>query len=176
MRMNRTWMQVIVFSIILVIGIVTVIFNLQASDDNDMPEVGDKPPAFSLYGLDDQKHELAEWSGKLIVLNFWGTFCPPCRNEMPALQEQFDKWNEQGVTVVGVSVDKNKVTVDNFISQYGISFPILLDMDEQVRSSYSIMYYPTTFFILPNGEVGHVQVGEMTSSFIESKIKQLLAK
>ncbi len=176
MRMNRTWMQVIVFSVIIVIGIVTVIFNLQTSNDNDLREVGDKPPVIRLSGLDGQKHDLAEWSGKLIVLNFWGTFCPPCRNEMPALQEQHDKWKEQGVAIIGVSVDKNKVTVDNFISQYGITFPILLDRDEQVRTSYSIMYYPTTFFILPNGKVAHVQVGEMTQSFIDSKIQELLAK
>ncbi len=175
MKVNRRWIQIIVFSMILMIGTITIVNNIISSKDSKDLQVGERPPAFSLLGLDGNMHELAAYSNKLILINFWGTFCPPCRNEMPALQRQYEKWNPQGVEFIAISVDKNKVTVENFINELNIKFPILLDLKETVRMQYGILYYPTTFFVLPNGKVAHKQIGEMNEAFIDQTIQSLLS-
>ena len=78
-------------------------------------------------------HELSDYKGKPVLVNFWGTFCPPCKEEMPDLQKMYDKWKSQGVVFLEVNVDKNKVTVQSFMDQYKLNMPVLLDAKEVVR-------------------------------------------
>ncbi len=105
-----------------------------------------KPPSLSFFGLDQQVHQLADYEGKALVINFWGTFCPPCVNEMPALQKQYDQWKDDNVVVLGINLSESRVTVQSFIDRYAITFPIIIDNDNEIRNKYNVMSYPTTFF------------------------------
>jgi peroxiredoxin len=171
MGKNKKWVQLAIFAVIVVIGALTLGNNLFLSDKK--PTIGSKAPDFTLVGLDGNQHQLSDYKGKTVVLNFWGTFCEPCRDEMPALDRQHEKWKDKNVVVLGSNIGERPVSVKSFIEQYNIKFPILLDDREEIRKRYGVKDYPTTFFIKPDGKVGHIQIGEMTEGFIEQTITSL---
>jgi len=167
---HKRWVQLGIFAVVLVIGVLTIINNLSSSDSKSYPQVGDKALDFTLVGLDGQTHKLSDYKGKPVVINFWGTFCPPCKEEMPALQRQYEKWGSQGVVFLEVNVDTSKVTVQGFMDQYKLNLPVLLDAKEKVRKMYGVMDYPTTFFVGKDGKISVKKIGQMEESFIDTTI------
>ncbi|QMV45201.1 redoxin domain-containing protein [Cohnella cholangitidis] len=136
---------------------------------------GDKPPAFRLAGLDGQVHEWQDYEGKPLIINFWGTFCPPCRNEMPALQNQYEKWKGQGLELIGINLSEDHLTAESFIRQVGVNFPILMDKDKRTEKAYGLKQYPTTFFISSNGKIQEVVIGGLlTEEEIEVRVERLM--
>jgi len=136
---------------------------------------GDKPPIFRLADLNSQVHDMTDYEGQPLIINFWGTFCPPCRNEMPALQHQYDKWKDRGLKLIGINLSEDRLTVQSFIRQIGVDFPILLDKDKQTERKYGLKQYPTTFFIAPSGEIQEVVIGGvLTEEEIEQRIERLI--
>ncbi|MGG1551737.1 MULTISPECIES: redoxin domain-containing protein [Paenibacillus] len=176
MGRHKKWVQIGIFAVVLIIGVFTIITNLSASSGKKYPQEGDKALNFSLVGLDGKTHELSEYKGQPVLINFWGTFCPPCKEEMPDLQKQYDKWASKGVVFLEVNIDKNKVTVQGFMDQYKLNLPVLLDANEEVRRAYGVMDYPTTFFIGKDGKVAVKKIGQMTESFIEETLTGLVGK
>jgi peroxiredoxin len=173
MGKNRKWIQLAIFAVVLVIGALTIISNLSASGNKKYPQVGDKALDFALVDMAGQTHKLSEFKGKPVLINFWGTFCPPCKEEMPALQHQYDKWKQQGVTFLEVNLDTNKITVQSFLDQYKLNLPVLLDSKEVVRKDYGVLEYPTTFFIDKDGKIAFKKIGQMQESYIEETLKAL---
>lgn len=173
MDKNKQRLQIIILAIVMLAGGLTIgkaLFrNVKA------PVIGDKAPGFSVKGLDGQTYTLAELAGKPVVLNFWGTFCLPCKEEMPALQRQAEKWAPLGVVVVGMNLGEDAATVSSFIEEYGISFPIYMDEDDKIRKQYGVSQYPTTFFIQSDGTVNRIKIGKMDEAYIEEAIAALLA-
>lgn len=139
-----------------------------------IPRAGDRAPQFKVADLDGNRRSLNDWAGKPLVLNFWGTFCTPCKEEMPALQRQAAKWAERGVGVVGMNLGEDAVTVRDFVQQLGIQFPIYLDTDDAVRKAYGVNQYPTTFFIQPDGRIYTIIIGQMDEATIESTVESML--
>ncbi|OXS61249.1 thiol-disulfide oxidoreductase [Cohnella sp. CIP 111063] len=136
---------------------------------------GDKPPGFRLADLNNVVHDMEDYEGKPLIINFWGTFCPPCRNEMPALQHQYDKWKGQGLELIGINLSEDKLTAESFIRQIGVDFPILLDKDKKTERKYGLKQYPTTFFIAPTGEIQEVVIGGvLTEEEIDKRIERLI--
>ncbi|MEW9699036.1 thiol-disulfide oxidoreductase ResA [Paenibacillus sp. SI8] len=174
MGKKKKWVQIAIFAVVLIIGVFTIITNLSAADSKKYPQVGSKAPDFSLIGLDGSSHKLSDYKGKPVLVNFWGTFCPPCKEEMPDLQKQYEKWSSKGVVFLEVNVDKNKITVQSFMEQYKLNLPVLLDAKEEVRKLYGVMDYPTTFFIGPDGKVEVKKIGQMTESFIDQTLADLV--
>jgi peroxiredoxin len=171
MGKNKRWVQLVIFSAVLLIGALTLINNLYAKDKK--PVEGSKAPDFKLVGMDGKEHSLSDYKGKTVVVNFWGTFCPPCKDEMPAIQHQYDKRNTDKVAFLGLNLGESKITVQNFIDQYKVNFPILLDDNEETRKRYGVMNYPTTFFIGPDGRIAKIWIGEMTEPFIEKTVADI---
>ncbi|UUZ79494.1 redoxin domain-containing protein [Paenibacillus sp. P26] len=172
MGKNRRWIQIAIFAVIVVVGALTLANNLFSSDKK--PAVGDNAPDFTLAGLDGKTHKLSDYKGKVVIVNFWGTFCEPCRNEMPALDRRRAKWAGKNVEILGLNLNESKVTVQNFIDQYKVGFTILFDQNEVMRRRYGVTQYPTTFFVKPDGKIGVIQIGEMQEPFIEKTIASLL--
>jgi peroxiredoxin len=173
MGKHKRHIQMVILAALIILGGVTVaraLFN-----GSGIPEKGDKAPSFTVKGLDGETHERKDLDGKPVVLNFWGTFCPPCTEEMPALQKQADRWASEGVSVIGMNLAENAVTVNSFLTQYGIRFPIYMDADETVRKAYGVHQYPTTFFIKPDGRIFEIKVGKMDENYIEQTVTALLA-
>lgn len=161
-----------IFAVVILVGGWTLTNNLFLSDKK--PTEGAVAPNFKLVGLDGSTKELSELKGKVVVVNFWGTFCEPCREEMPALERQHAKWSGKNVEILGLNLDEPRVAVENFVNQYKVTFPILLDKNEETRKRYGVSQYPTTFFIKPDGKVGVIRVGQMDEAFIDQTISSLL--
>lgn len=170
----RRWMQMIILSSIIVLGGWTV---YSAVNDSGLKaEPGGPAPQFKLMDLEGNERSLADWKGKAIVINFWATYCEPCREEMPDLQKQYEKWASSDVIVLGVNAGESKLKAQNFVNQAKVTFPILLDSDEKVRKQYGITQYPSTVFVKQDGTIDQIKVGIMDEPFIEHSVSKLYTR
>ncbi len=124
-------------------------------------QVGDLAPGFGLQNLAGQMVALPDFRGKPVLRNFWATWCPPCREEMPLLQEVFqDKaLADKGLVVLTVDLGESPATVEAFMKSNGYSFPVLLDTQQIVANTYNVRGIPTTFFIDKDGIIREVRIG-----------------
>jgi peroxiredoxin len=116
-------------------------------------------PNFELADLDGGLHKLTDYRGKVVVLNFWATWCPPCRYEMPSMQRGWEAAGADGVVFLGVNVGEDADTVFMFLADYSVEFPLLLDKDATVIKEYQVVGLPTTFIIDPQGRITHRVIG-----------------
>jgi peroxiredoxin len=136
---------------------------------------GEPAPSFDLPALTGGRVKLADLKGKPVVLNFWASWCTPCRKEMPDFQALYDKYQDTGLQVYGINVGESKVTVENFRSQVGANFPILIDEGDQAQTAYRILPLPATFFIDGTGKIRAVYQYQMNRAQMESEITRLLS-
>ena len=116
---------------------------------NEMPA-----PDFTLESLDGNTLSLQDFRGKTILLNFWATWCGPCKDELPAMQRLYEALRKDGVEIVAVSIDRdNKERVKEYIRKYNLTFPVLLDPDQKIRKKYFIMGLPTSYLIGVDGKL-----------------------
>ncbi|HEY5604620.1 MAG TPA: TlpA disulfide reductase family protein [Gammaproteobacteria bacterium] len=132
---------------------------------------------FALQDLDGNTHEFGEWNGKVRVLNFWATWCPPCRKETPLFVEMQEQLGSQGLQFIGIAIDE-KHKVQDFMDTYGVNYPILIGTDDaiEVAKQYGNRFgaLPWTVVINREGTIVHVQGGEMTRQKAESIVQPLL--
>ncbi|MCB8980408.1 MAG: redoxin domain-containing protein [Ardenticatenaceae bacterium] len=129
---------------------------------------------FSLGSLDGSQIALADYEGEVIIMNFWATWCPPCRAEMPGINRFYEAHQDEGLVVLAINAQEDAATVRPFIEQSGFSFPVLLDLQGRVADQYSTRSFPTTFIIDRNGVIQHVQTGEISESELENIVLPLL--
>lgn len=136
-----------------------------------------KTPDFTLPDLDGVNHSIREWDGKVVVLNFWATWCPPCRKETPMFVELQEELGAQGLQFIGIAID-NKEKVTDFVDTFGVNYPMLIGGDNAIKVSkaYGNRYgaLPYTVVINRAGVVTHVQRGEFTRELVNQKIRPLL--
>lgn len=136
-----------------------------------------KAPNFKLYGADGTPYELAKLQGKVVVVNFWATWCPPCRAEIPDFIKVYNKYKNQGVEFIGIALDQEGWRpVKNFMAKTGINYPIVLGTPEVVRAFGGIEAIPTTFIIDKQGNIAGQRVGLLRESELENAIQQLLRR
>ncbi|MEF3301851.1 thiol-disulfide oxidoreductase ResA [Paenibacillus sp. GYB003] len=172
MREHRKLIQSIILTAVLLIGGYTIGSSLFAKED--IPREGSTAPDFSLTALDGSKVSLSDFRGKAVMVNFWGSWCEPCAREMPAIQRQYEKWKDKGLVVLGLNLDESKVTVQSFVQQTNVTFPVLFDKELRMRDRYAVRYYPTTFFIDRDGKIVKIAVMEMDDAFIEQTVRPML--
>jgi cytochrome c biogenesis protein CcmG/thiol:disulfide interchange protein DsbE len=137
---------------------------------------GQAAPDFDLPSLSGGRVRLADLKGKPVVLNFWASWCTPCRREMPDFQEVLNKYKDQGLQVYGVNVGESEVAVASFIRTIGVDFPVLLDLEEKAQTAYKILPLPTTFFIDRSGVIRAVYPYQMSRAQMEAEVIRLLAR
>jgi peroxiredoxin len=122
---------------------------------------GQRGPAFSLATLDGRRRALADYRDKLVILNFWATWCVPCTDEMPALEALWNDYRARGLVVLGVSVDRGgpRALLEPYVRNLEITFPILLDPDGKTAGGWRVTALPATFVVKPGGEVAGNAVG-----------------
>lgn len=162
---------------ILTIFVAAVAFTLYEAFHKDKgPTVGEQAPNFELQALSGKQVKLSDFKGKGILLNFWGSWCEPCKQEMPYLNAVY-KQHMKGIAIIGVNIGESKLAVDNFTSRNNISFPILLDSEKNVTSAYNIGPIPTTYLISPSGKIVKVLTSQMPDpGFIEKQLKLIQPK
>lgn len=173
MGKQKKWAQTLILAALLLVGGFTIgrtLFEGNAA----APQPGGQAPEFTVKGIDGNTYKLGSLKGKPVVLNFWATYCEPCAAEMPALQRQADRWTAEGVHVIGMNLAENAVTVQGFLREYNLRFPIYMDKDESIRKAYGVYQYPTTFFIRPDGTVMEIKIGGMSEDYIAQTISALL--
>lgn len=114
---------------------------------------------FSLVDLDDNVHTLADYKGKPLIVNFWATWCPPCRAEMPSMERAWQKIESEGIAMIGINVGETFDQVFGFTADIDVSFPLLLDTDGQVTNTWPIQGLPTTYILNPDGEMVYRMIG-----------------
>ena len=130
-----------------------------STTDNEGLKIGAKAPDFELKTLSGETVKLSSLKGKKVMLNFWATWCPPCKAEMPDM-EKFYKQSGKDVVILAVNIDP-QLDVKGFVDEYGITFPILLDDKDEVNESYQILSIPTTYFINSKGVIQNKYTGAM---------------
>jgi len=131
-------------------------------------QVGERAPDFQLSNLEGQPISLSDFRGNPILLNFWATWCGPCRQEMPLIQGIFEEQTNENLVILAVNIGENSAAVKNFMQSGNYSFPVLLDTDQDVALEYNVRAIPTTFFIDKDGIIQVIKMGAF-SNMIEIK-------
>lgn len=134
-------------------------------------EIGDKAKDFELKTLDGKNVKLSDLKGKKVILNFWATWCPPCKAEMPEMQKYFEEISDD-VVILAVNIDP-QLDVQGFVDKGGITFPILLDEADEVNGMYQVISIPTTYFIDTKGVIQQKHVGSMTYDTMKNYVSKM---
>jgi peroxiredoxin len=143
------------------------------ADRTAQPAVGYPAPDFTLATLDGGEFSLAAQRGTPLVVNFWATWCGPCEREIPTLQAASERYGDR-VQIVGVDQGESAETVRAFAEEYGMTFPIPLDMDGAVGWDFNVQGLPTSFFIDGDGVIRKIWAGELNSVTLAEGIQELL--
>lgn len=134
-------------------------------------------PDFTLPALEDKDFTLSSLKGKVILLNFWATWCPPCRKEIPDFVELYEKYREKGLEIVGVSLDREKEkVVKPFAEKMGINYTLVFGNQEVEKKYGGITGIPTTFLINRKGNIAKKYIGYRAKETWEREIKRLLGE
>ncbi|MBO8170642.1 MAG: thiol-disulfide oxidoreductase ResA [Bacillaceae bacterium] len=173
MKKSKTGMRILILAI-LFIAVVGAIYNTAFTDKQAIKE-GAKAPDFVLPELRGGTIQLSDLKGKGVVLNFWGSWCPPCVEEMPALNRAYHKYQDDGVEIIGINISESKVAVSSFVQRLNLDFPILLDQKREITNLYEIDPIPTTFFIDKDGIIQKIVIGgPMSDQTIQRYITQIM--
>jgi thiol-disulfide isomerase/thioredoxin len=110
-------------------------------------------PQFTLDSRGGSKISLAQYKGQVVMLNFWASWCGPCRQEMPLLENIYKKYNKMGFTLIGVNVEPDPKAAEGFLQQTPVSFPVIYDKDSTVSKAYDVAGMPSTVIIDRKGNI-----------------------
>jgi len=124
------------------------------------PKAGFLAPDFTLTSTDGEAFSLSSLRGRPVIVNFWATWCPPCRAEMPAFEQAWQRYKESGLLILGVNQGESKNAIERFARQeVTTTFPLLLDQTTEVGAIYAVRALPTTVFIDADGRIQELKIG-----------------
>jgi len=148
------------------------------------PQVGSLAPDFLLENLDGSEVRLSDYRGQPIVLNFWATWCAPCRKEIPQFVDAYERFRGDGLVIIGVNLQEGKSIARGYVEDYGMEFPVAIDVDGEVGDAYRLLGLPVTYFIGRDGVVRSVFTGpfeererdtEVRGAIEQSELEQRIA-
>ncbi|WP_373228600.1 TlpA disulfide reductase family protein [Cohnella sp.] len=137
--------------------------------------IGNKAADFTLTTIDGKEVSLSDYRGKRVLLNFWATWCPPCKAEMPHMEKFYKEYQQDDIVVLGVNLtntEKSSDKVKSFIENRGLTFPILLDKSGAVSDKYKVIAYPTTFIIDSSGIIRDIYQGAISYDTMKQAIQK----
>ena len=138
------------------------------------PRVGEPAPEFSLVSTQGSTISLADLRGQPVLLNFWASWCPPCRGEMPDLDRVATEYRDRGLVVVGVDLEEDREPVVRYAQTLGLQLSLLLDQGGAVATRYNVTGLPTSYFVDRDGLIRDRNVGPLTPRGLRSKVAQIL--
>jgi peroxiredoxin len=168
--------------VILLIGAAWIWVSASPSDTSTAgqapaPQVGFYAPDLKLPTMNGEAISLENLRGQPVMINFWASWCPPCRSEMPAMQNVFDEYKDQGLLLLGINAanQDNRTDAVDFIEQNRLTFPVLFDTGGQAAYDYQVRSLPTTFFIDQEGKVQDIIVGgPISETLLRIRVEQLM--
>lgn len=140
---------------IVFIAIMVLLVSSSCTKGKKQAMKGDEAPDFTLSDLNGSDVRLSDLRGKVVLIEFWATWCPPCRESIPAMNEIYKRYNEKGLVILGISVDKGQNVAEDiraFVKEYSILYPVLID-SKNINNLYGVYSIPTTFLIDKDGKV-----------------------
>lgn len=173
MSRKRTYNQVV--SVLLVaIFAVAVSGGLAWSMGSRVPVVGTAAEDFRLIDLEGKQQSLSQYRGKVVLLNFWATWCKPCTTEMPAMQATYEKLRDKGFVVLAINELEDDAKVREHIKQHGHTFPVLMDRDNKVANQFGVFGLPVSVFIDEKGIVQeYIKGGLLTEDKIVQTVQRI---
>jgi cytochrome c biogenesis protein CcmG, thiol:disulfide interchange protein DsbE len=177
-HLRQNWFSL--FVLVLALGWVWVSRAPQGTTTSGLipaPQAGFLAPGFTLETLNGDEIALEDLRGQVVLINVWATWCPPCRAEMPAMQQVYEAYHEQGFEILAVNstAQDSFANLEPFIAEYGLTFPILLDRQGEVTRLYRVLSLPTSFFVGRDGLISEVVVGgPMDEALLRARVENLL--
>lgn len=165
----------IVLTLVLVLGVTLAACSSPSS--SPAPIVGRPAPDFKLPSLGGQTVSLSDLRGRPVLINFWASWCEPCRYEMPFIQEIFEdtEWTARGLVILAINLGESPSRVEEFMKSYGLSFPVLLDTNSSVAEKYNIRGIPETFLIDKDGIIQEIKIGAFSGKAeIETRLGKII--
>jgi peroxiredoxin len=138
------------------------------------PQIGHPAPDFTLTTLEGETVTLSDLRGQAVLINFWATWCGPCRIEMPDIESVYDQYADEGFVVLAVNDAEPAGLVSAYVTDLGLSFPIVMDPTRDVQHLYQVRAFPTSYFIDRDGVVQEAIFGSMTRPVIEDRVEDLM--
>jgi peroxiredoxin len=165
-------------TVFVVIALLVALAGLPAFDvwsmGSRVPTVGMQAENFRLTDLAGKEQSLSQYRGKIVLVNFWATWCKPCTTEMPAMQAMYDKLRDKGFVVLAVNELEDDAKVREHIKQYGHTFPVLMDRDNTVANQFGVFGLPVSVFIDQEGRVQeYIKGGLLTEQKIDETIARI---
>jgi peroxiredoxin len=137
-------------------------------------DVGQPAPDFALEDTTGRSIKLADYRGKVVLINFWATWCLPCRAEMPEFETIYRAYRERGFEVLAIDLQETATEVQPFMAELGLSFPALLDRDGFVSRAYRARALPSSFLVDRQGTIRYLKIGPVTADALEEEVRKLL--
>jgi cytochrome c biogenesis protein CcmG/thiol:disulfide interchange protein DsbE len=144
------------------------------SSDRGRPQPGEAAPDLRLTLLDGSQIALRDLRGQVVVLNFWASWCDPCRREAPELQQVWEQYRDRGIAFVGVTFHDAKGASQRFVERYGLTYPNGVDERGRISQTYGVVAVPETFIIDRDGAIASVHVGEIDAETLVKEIEELV--
>ncbi len=164
--------------ILIVLGVGLLIIGwmaVSASMNTATGRVGSAPD-FTVTTLVGETVRLSDYRGQIVMLNFWATWCPPCRAEMPAIERAYERYSEQGVMVLAINNGETSAEIAPFVQAFALQFPVVLDTERRLQDVFAISGYPTSLFIGRDGSTYATHVGGLSpvqlTGYIETGLAQ----
>ena len=135
--------------------------------------IGKPAPDFELKTIDGKSYRLSELKGKPVMINFFATWCPSCRAEMPAMVEAYNELKGAGFEILAVNLNESDIAIRTFTEKFQINFPIVVDKDDRISRMYEIVPLPTSYFVDKNGVVQEKWTGEIRKEQLLSLVKKM---
>lgn len=140
------------------------------------PEINARAPLFDLPGLDGDEVRLADLAGSPVIINFWATWCVPCRVEMPALQRVYENHMHAGLRLLAINTGESPAAVAAWRDDLGLTFDLLLDQDQQAATRYQLRGQPSTYVVSPAGIITHIFYGPVRETDLETALAPHLSQ
>ncbi|NOX63049.1 MAG: TlpA family protein disulfide reductase [Chloroflexi bacterium] len=138
------------------------------------PDAGYRAPDFAMHQADGETIYLSDYQGRPVIINFWATWCPPCRAEMPELVRVYNEYKDDGLVIIAVDSMESQEAVAEFVKAFRMNMPVVIDAQGQVMSAYKTQSLPSSFFIDRNGVVQVRWIGILTPEILQQNLEAIL--